>query len=624
MDDLQDAFSDDDPLYFFSQSYDDVTSSCLQPDLPVGTIVEELTPEERSHLAELHTVIKTNQESVILTEISKAVYRPLLNKHIVVEAAALCSCWRLFEEVLVAKSEDNHILAELVRSGKCPHFSADNSEKRRISKCLLHMAAALNMAHLTEFLIEAGCCINTSTLKANCTPVYLAVRHSHYDMVKLLLKHGANVNLLSCQHTPLMEAVEVGDEMMYKILLSSPHCDVNVCNNRRETALKLAAGVNETTAVARLLEAGAYPNQMDLHGRTALFDALTNGQTDMMMSLIKYGADVNVMDRNHQCPLLFAVHQNDVAITRLLLEAGANPNAESRDGFTLLQIAIYTDCAEIIQMLIDYKVDVNATNNCNYSALHIAAWDGYIESVELLLKAGAEHDNRTQDGNTPMALAAHSNHHNVLERLLPLGCAVNNMDKDLDTPLHYASYNGCLRSVKRLVSEGADPNVRNRFDTTPLWNAIFKNHVPVVRYLVHLNVDLEVASCGIDQHSNQHDVTLIYNEPHSPLWVALDNGYAEEIWILLAAGYNIWQEKWLSDSLLPQPDTTTKTLLEALRCKHSTPPDLLHLCKTFFRRTYKRHIHEVVNELEIPESLKHHILLKDIVLMSSYVHIAAL
>lgn len=315
---------------------------------------------------------------------------------------------------------------------------------------------------------------------------------------------------------------------------------------------------------------------------------------------------------------------DDVAITKLLLEAGANPNAESRDGFTLLQIAIYTDCAEIIQMLIDYKVDVNATNNCKYSALHIAAWDGYLESVELLLKVGAEHDNRTQDGNTPLALAAHSNHYNVLERLLPLGCAVNNMDKDLDTPLHYASYNGCLRSMKRLVSEGADPNVRNRFDATPLWNAVFKNHVPVVRYLVHLNVDLEVASCGIDQHSNQQDVSLVYNEPHSPLWVAVDHGYVEEAWILLAAGYNVWQEKWLSDSQLSQPDTPNTTLLEALRCKHSTPPDLLHVCKMFFRQTYKTRIHEVVNKLEIPESLKAHVLLKDIVLMSSKVHVTDL
>jgi cytohesin len=257
---------------------------------------------------------------------------------------------------------------------------------------------------------------------------------------------------------------------------------------------------------------------------------------------------------------------------------------------------------------------VASKNVQGYTALHVAAWNGYCNIVQLLLDTGMNHDSRTQDGNTPLALAAHGDHTSVIDMLLPLGCNVNNADKDNDTPLLYATFNKNLEMVVKLVNAGANPDCRNKLNTTPLWNAVYTNSLRMVKYLLVKNVELEVASSGIDQHAHSDVATLIYPEPRSVLYVAADKSSMDLVMTLILAGYNIYQESWIMAHDFPEDNPNLQSQQQQMLLHFaSSPPRLLALCRNFFRRKFQKKVIDCVNSLEVPKNLKDNLVLKNFI-----------
>lgn len=299
-------------------------------------------------------------------------------------------------------------------------------------------------------------------------------------------------------------------------------------------------------------------------------------------------------------------------IVDMLAKAGADLNLTSLDGTTALLTACYQGSTKIVKILVDNKVDIQASNPQRYSSIHIAAWNGYYQIVNILLKAGIHHDTPTRDGNTPLALAAHGGHQSVLDILLPLGCNVNNADKDKDTALHYAAYNNMVEGVKKLLECGADPNCQNSYRATPLWNAVYMKHKNVVRVLLNANVDMEVPSVGINQHSQSDTAIQIYHQPKSPLYVAVDRGCFEILLLLIASGYNLHKEAWVFNNDLYPTDNYDMNTHALLKKFSAEPPRLIAICRNFFRRRLGQAIHNNVTDLELPITLKNYLLLGDV------------
>lgn len=59
----------------------------------------------------------------------------------------------------------------------------------------IHAAALLGHERIVEFLISKGVDINVE--RADCTPLMLAASGNHVDVMKLLIKHGANINYVA-------------------------------------------------------------------------------------------------------------------------------------------------------------------------------------------------------------------------------------------------------------------------------------------------------------------------------------------------------------------------------------------------------------------------------------------
>jgi ankyrin repeat protein len=140
-----------------------------------------------------------------------------------------------------------------------------------------------------------------------------AYRNIAYD-------RGADTNVLTMGSTPLMRAVVSGDAVSTRLLIEHG-ADVNLVNGRGLTAAMLAAGVGRSATATRgefvtqpqiievlrqLADAGADLNVRDGRGVSAAHGAAVLGWTDVVRFLAERGARLDVTDAQGRTPLDYA------------------------------------------------------------------------------------------------------------------------------------------------------------------------------------------------------------------------------------------------------------------------------------------------------------------------------
>ena len=178
---------------------------------------------------------------------------------------------------------------------------------------LLHLASAINCdMEVLEYLISKdidanGSCYGPLGGVYGFTPLFAAVEyHSHVDVLKYLVFHGADVNARICCETPLHFA--------------ACHSDANV--------------------VKCLVSLGADINEPDEFGGTPLHHvAETFSDMELWEFLIFHGADVNVKRNDGWTPFLIAAKKNTIEVLKYLVSQGADLNIRNKKGRTAFDVA---------------------------------------------------------------------------------------------------------------------------------------------------------------------------------------------------------------------------------------------------------------------------------------------
>src|SRR4029077_11624285 len=121
-----------------------------------------------------------------------------------------------------------------------------------------------------------------------------AALNGNARIIVLLLKAGADVDVaLPEGETPLMTAARTGKVDAVKVLLEHG-ASVNVKEKwKNQTALMWAAHEGNAETVRLLIAAGATVSDRSMFGWTPLLFAARQGQTDPIRALVAAGADVN-------------------------------------------------------------------------------------------------------------------------------------------------------------------------------------------------------------------------------------------------------------------------------------------------------------------------------------------
>lgn len=142
----------------------------------------------------------------------------------------------------------------------------------------------------------------------NYLDMFVAIHDGHIGKIKEDLERGVDVNgqikkkfrrygnyILTFGTTPLIAAATFGNADVVKFLLANG-AEVNMRNEREETALMVAAEHGQTEVVRVLLANGADVNAKDNLGHTALMIAAASASVEIVKMLLAAGADRNAVN----------------------------------------------------------------------------------------------------------------------------------------------------------------------------------------------------------------------------------------------------------------------------------------------------------------------------------------
>ena len=223
----------------------------------------------------------------------------------------------------------------------------------------LYFASTMGLTFVIDHMIQQGTYLNHSTC-GDGTALAGAVSYSRWDSVKMLVEHGADVNI----NIPIYR-----------------------------TALQAASHHGQVEIVKLLLEHGANVNSGSVSSGYSLQEAAHHGQAETVKLLLEHGADVNALGGKYRTALQAALRHGQVEIAKLLLSNGANFNKAAVNN-ELVEASRHGQIKIVKLLLLEYCADVNADVNTRgelYSeSLHAALSRDSFEIVQLLLEHGAK------------------------------------------------------------------------------------------------------------------------------------------------------------------------------------------------------------------------------------------
>lgn len=250
-----------------------------------------------------------------------------------------------------------------------------------------------------------------SDSRACPNPLRNAIDGRNIEIVKLLVKAGANVSGPDCDNTtPLKAAIMDNQVETVKILVKAGAPvdvkDTDGVTGKSYTPLEFAYDMGNVEIIKILQGGGA---SLDKKDTTALIEASASGQTDKVKKLIAAGIDVNLQEAaprwlstsgRCEAPSLYsatgqsalqkASEGGHLEVVKLLLAAGAKVDDKNIVGDTALVLAGKRGYTEIVKALLAAGADANTKNNCGTTALKIAQKAKQPEVVEILKQAGAK------------------------------------------------------------------------------------------------------------------------------------------------------------------------------------------------------------------------------------------
>lgn len=211
--------------------------------------------------------------------------------------------------------------------------------------------------------------------------------------------------------------------------------------------------------------------------RTALFDAVKDGQHKIIEMLLQDGIDVNATARDGQTALHLSAEYGHEAVTQILLEYGAQVDLRMRPG----------------------KADKNGNCPGGRVPLHYAAINGHLGIINMLLNHGADASSQSINLRTPLQEAIAEDRTAAATLLIKRRASLTISDHEDWTPLHCAAYKNNLDIVKTLIASGADLEARTSDwnakgkerwrRTTPLFLAVWNGQIGVVHALLSADAD---------------------------------------------------------------------------------------------------------------------------------------
>lgn len=390
----------------------------------------------------------------------------------------------------------NILLVDLLKDHDADTLVSFNSVYLSGKRSLLHLFAPHNDVDYWPLFEKGQKPIDTNIKDSNgCTPLHYACQRSNIKVIKLLLKHGADPNIVSRYgYTPLMYLCKSGEGNKLKgfnILTkygANSSLEHGEAKKRQSTILTLLSfhyGRHEkdsefSTLLSELLNAGYDTNCTNRMGENSLHLACSHDDIKTVDALIEKGCNYALQDKNGKQPIermINSVIKRDLfkRITRMDI-----------DKFQSGGIPFYE---KPVLMRFHYMIE-NESYEGNPEAERLLPVLLKEVPPDLLFEWHSLGKPKTT------LLHVFATYRIVDYDLLFQGAEVNcNVIDEYDRgPLHLACDHGSPDKVRILLKHGADPNLRNSLGDTPLTSLSRScDKTEILKILLEYGVDVNLA-----------------------------------------------------------------------------------------------------------------------------------
>lgn len=298
-----------------------------------------------------------------------------------------------------AESGDEQRVRELLAQ------KADVDAQNEQGVTALLKAVNQGLAAIVDVLIAAKASVDKK-FHTGITPLMCAAHYGYGEIVKALIGAGADLDLRnSVGATALMHAAVQGNADIINILLDvSARVDIgdksggtaliytvsftadekkmgafrallrdgrvqeqiNIKDNKGDTALAHAMGKRSIDMLPALLQAGADIDAQNNVGYTALICAASCGHDEVVDALVKAGAalDKTAYEYGNTALMCAVLNNNRGAVNILLRDARVGMHIDIRDteGWTPLMTAVHNGRVDFVKSLIAARADVRVTS----------------------------------------------------------------------------------------------------------------------------------------------------------------------------------------------------------------------------------------------------------------------
>jgi ankyrin repeat protein len=250
----------------------------------------------------------------------------------------------------------------------------------------LYYASLEGLEHATVALLKKGANVNAQGGQYT-TAICAASQRGHTQIVKLLLKHNADVN------TRVLFGVNF--EINFESDLKEYQMQLMLLEQQNRTRLHRARQLRDDTAA----QATSSRYHGDIEGylhpgycSNALCAASAGNHMDIVSLLFEGGADLNIQCRQCGNALYTACDRGHMGVVEMLIENGAEVNAQGGYYGNALQAASTNGYERVVEVLLENGAEVNTQGGHYGNALQAACVGGYERIVELLLEKNADID----------------------------------------------------------------------------------------------------------------------------------------------------------------------------------------------------------------------------------------